>query len=340
MTPPEQIAAPSWLQDLYANAPHYRFFQAVRLLRLQRRALALPGPLRFRTPATLSFPASEIRALRPLPPAADDRAGALEMEVAFLGLTGPSGVLPVPYTELLQERRQLYRDSTLHAFLDLFNHRALSLFFDAWRKYRFWVDYEAGERDGFTRNLLDLTGVGASRLAEQLDAAEVELPQRFFTFFAGLLAQKPLPASNIEALVRGFFSVEVKLEQFVGQWMLIPGPEQSALGSQACSLGRDSFAGERIWDRQTKIRLEIGPLRRDSFARFLPGGAAEAALRSLLRFCLGHGLACEVTLLLHRDDLSTTQLSRAAPSRLGFDSWMRSRPALEHVADVRYCLLA
>jgi type VI secretion system protein ImpH len=327
--------------ELQQDAPRFRFFQAVRLLSLaQQRTerLRRPKRLRFRTPATLSFPASEIHALKPRG-TEGGAAERLEMEVSFLGLTGPSGVLPVPYTELLIERRQVFRDSGLHEFLDLFNHRALNLFFDAWRKYRFWVGYEAGERNGFTRNLLDLVGVGLDRLSSQLAGGDQQLPQLTFSYYAGLLAQKPISASNLTALVRGFFGVEAQLEQFVGKWVNVPEPEQAALGKCNCQLGIDTFAGERIWDRQTKLRLRIGPLRRTRFAAFLPGGAAAQALKELLHFCLGHSLAVDVVLVLHRDELPEPRLDAKQPIQLGFNSWARTRPASEDSDDVCYSLL-
>jgi type VI secretion system protein ImpH len=328
-------------EELRRNAPRYRFFQAVRLLTLAQPGHArrrVPAHLRFTTPASQAFPASEVCGLK----TGDGKEAEppLTLEVAFLGLTGPSGVLPTPYTELLLERRQAYRDRGLHAFLDLFNHRALTLFYQAWAKYRFWVDYETGERDGFTRNLLDFAGVGASRLVQQISAGGAATPPNFFSFYAGLLAQKPLSAVSIAALVQGFFGVPATLEQFVGHWIHVPEQEQSTLGGKTCQLGAGPFVGTRIWDRQTKLHLLIGPLRQGQFDAFLPGGPSANALGTLLRFCLGHTLSCDVTLILHQDDRSQAKLDDNTPLRLGFNSWLDSGPAQGHADDVRFCLLA
>ena len=67
------------------------------------------------------------------------------MTVAFLGLTGTQGVLPFCYTEWMLERKAA-KDDTLAAFLDLFNHRLVSLFYRAWEKHRPPVLYEARRR--------------------------------------------------------------------------------------------------------------------------------------------------------------------------------------------------
>ncbi|WP_043581620.1 type VI secretion system baseplate subunit TssG, partial [Chromobacterium subtsugae] len=79
------------------------FFQAVRLLGLAGRKRGakrgrLPDALRFRTLASLSFPASELTTYRQ---AEAGSGGQDEMTISFLGLTGPSGALPTAYTELL-----------------------------------------------------------------------------------------------------------------------------------------------------------------------------------------------------------------------------------------------
>jgi len=44
-----------------------------------------------------------------------------------------------------------YKDSSLWAFLDLFGHRMVSLFYRAWERYRFTVAYERGDRDKISK---------------------------------------------------------------------------------------------------------------------------------------------------------------------------------------------
>ena len=86
----------------------------------------------------------------------------------FLGLTGPSGALPRHYTELLLQRIR-EKDFSLRDFLDLFNHRLISLFYRAWEKYNWPVAYErsqldnpGGEPDPVTRSVYCLVGMGTT----------------------------------------------------------------------------------------------------------------------------------------------------------------------------------
>lgn len=318
--------------ELAQDASQFDFFQAVRLLGLSaprrgRTRAPLPATLRFRTPASLSFPPSALTRYR-------DNDSGHTLEVGFMGLTGPSGVLPLCYTELLIERRQQHKDHAMHDFLDLFSHRAIALFYGAWRKYRYWIGVEAGEQDGFTRNLLDLGGVGLSRLRAQMGEDAV-LEENLFIYYAGLLSQKPLSATALAALVGGFFGVEASLSQFVGQWIDVPPDEQSRLGQ--ARLGICAFAGARIWDRQTKLQLRLGPLRQARFNALLPGSSGQQALGALLQFALGHSLAVDVTLVLDRRDIPPPVLDASATVRLGCNGWLGAQAT--DPEDMRFCLL-
>lgn len=367
MASPGRRSARHLVDEIRADGPRFRFFQAVRLLALSitqaENKAAIPASLRFGSPLSLAFQASDIAAVtsrrakapqpcdedakgssKTFPPAATDDKSAdesLEMTVGFMGLTGPSGVLPISYTELLIDRRNQFRDSTGHQFLDLFTHRAVSLFYQSWRKHRFYLPYEAGNADGFSRNLLDIVGVGLRHLQQRLQASGGRIPDRFLIHYAGLLAQKPVSAVNIAALVRGYFAVDAHLEQFVGQWMPLPRHEQSALDGRPCCLGQNTFVGERLWDRQTKVCLSLGPLDSAQFTQFMPGQPGLLALRELIQFCVGLTLDCDVALILKRQDIPAPTLENTPTTgpRLGYNLWLNSLPPSRDADDVRFALL-
>ena len=121
------------------------------------------------------------------------------MTVAFMGLTGPSGVLPLFYTKLLMERRKA-GDRTLAAFLDLLNHRLISLFYRAWEKYHVIVPYERGEDDRFSRSLFHLIGLGTRGLRDRHD-----FPDEALLFYAGHFARRRRPAVVLEDVLRDAF---------------------------------------------------------------------------------------------------------------------------------------
>src|SRR5262249_54902383 len=142
--------------------------------------------VRLRAWLSLNFPPSAIHEVV----RASDAAQPAQMTVAFMGLTGLLGALPRHYTELLLERGRR-RDWTLRDFLDIFNHRMLSLFYRAWEKYRLPIVYEGAawrhrENDRFSQYLFDLIGLGTKGLRGRTEVADKAL-----LFYTGLVAQRP-----------------------------------------------------------------------------------------------------------------------------------------------------
>src|SRR5205823_3675278 len=123
---PDDTSIERWpIAEMLDREPYrLEFFQAVRLLARMAPSRQVIGRFsnprdeiaRFGTHAKVSFPASEIQSLE-----RRDDAPA-EMRVNFMGLTGPLGVLPLAYSELVLDRLR-NRDTTFRDFLDLFNHR-------------------------------------------------------------------------------------------------------------------------------------------------------------------------------------------------------------------------
>src|SRR5204863_7315346 len=105
------------------------------------------------------------------------------------------------------------KDHTLASFLDIFNHRMVSLFYQAWEKYRFTIAYERGERDRFSHHLLDLIGLGTPGLHERQ-----AVPDDSLLFYSGLLSLHPRSATALRQILIDYFAVPVQIEQFVGCW--------------------------------------------------------------------------------------------------------------------------
>ncbi|QDF99671.1 hypothetical protein CJ010_07955 [Azoarcus sp. DD4] len=335
-------------RELAQEPCQFGFFQAVRLLALAQpdipaRRDYLPPALRFRTSVSLAFPASEVAGFRGEPAAVAEHQAAApaELTVSFIGLTGPSGVLPTAYTELLSDRRLHGRDAASHAFLDVFNHRIVALFHAAWRKYRPWLVAEAGGDDDFAAQLLAVCGLGSPALRASLArGAERGLSLSVVLRYAGLLSQKPLSADALATVLRGVLGVELELTSFVGNWIALSPQERSRLGVGACELGSGAFCGDRAWDRQGKMGLRIGPVRRPLFDRLLPGGSRAELLRDLLRFAFGHALACDLTVVLDARDVRPARLMEEGAPVLGGDAWCCSRQDGADADDLRYALLA
>jgi type VI secretion system protein ImpH len=305
----------------------FDFFQAVRLLtrmlpdRQPVGGFSDPGKeaVRFGAAPDLGFPPGQIGDLE-WPEGAQPR-----MDVNFMGLTGPQGMLPLYYSVLLRERLRAH-DSSMRAFLNIFNHRAISLFFRAWEKHHFTIGYERGDEDSLSAHLMDLLGLGTPGLA-----GRQAIPDEALLFRSGLVAGHSRSASGLRALLIDYFNVPVEIEQFVGRWHSIDKNTQcwfGDTGSDSERLGFGTVVGDEIWDQQSAVRLRLGPLTLPQYLEFLPGGPAHAPLRALIRFFAGNELDCEVQLVLKKEEAPACELggeSATAP-RLGWSTWARSQP--------------
>jgi type VI secretion system protein ImpH len=278
------------------------------------------------------------------------------MSVWFMGLTGPSGVLPRHYTELLLrlEREVKGPDRhTLRDWLDLFNHRLISLFYRAWEKYRFFIPYERreyalDEPDAFTRSLFSLVGLGLKplrrRLCISLYGEEDGLRKEKFLagiddfgllYYAGFLSHRPRCALSLEALLNDYFGLPIQVRQFQGQWLRLDKDNQSRMGEGEANnqLGVNLVAGDRVWDVQNKIRIRVGPLRYRQFSEFLPDQSPVPErkvfflLAHLVRLYVGPELDVDIQLILKAQDIPQCRMvSGPEGSQLGWNTWSFSRP--------------
>jgi type VI secretion system protein ImpH len=338
MSATQRPARARLIDRLLAEPQRYAFFQAVRVLSRQvQRTEALPVDrvigerIRFGSSLSLAFPPSEVESLREHA-AGDTSPGRYRLVPAFMGMVGPGGAMPRYYTEALAERRHVQRDSTAHAFVDVFTNRMVALFYNAWQKYRLPLRHESGQR--FKTELLSLAGYQLGLATQGGGEAVWDEP---YAAYAGLLRHQPVAGENLRRVLADYFAVPVAVEQFVGQWFAIPPAQQTTLGQGAATLGESACCGERLWDRQTRVRLVIGPLRRAQYRALLPDGEAANALRRLLHYWCGMSVAFDVQLLLHRDDVQPARLDGCS-GQLGRDAVSCTRPPTHHIGEARYLI--
>ena len=328
------MASPNWQRNssvkdqLFERPQRFGFFQAIRLLCLLRKKEAQADAsgdklVRFRTRASLAFPATEIYDLQPPEEGREDNVP--EMTVNFMGLTGPMGVMPNIYTELLIERELHYRDDTAHRFFDIFSHRVIALFERASEKYHFYLAYEQGSTNSLTRYLLDLVGMGFDGQRRRLGVQGSGLAGESLAFYSGLLSQRPASAQGLMQIVSHYFGVPVRVEPCQGRWLRIPADYRSSLGGFNIRLGVDYVLGDRAWDRQGKFRLTLGPLTQEQYRRLLPNGEDYPRLAKFVRWYAGPGLDFDVQLILQKQDVSTVCLGIG--SHLGWIGWLNAGPS-------------
>jgi type VI secretion system protein ImpH len=337
----------SAITRLLAEPQRFGFFQAVRLLERwfeQQEGLAhgeaLAQRLQFRNSMSLSFPASEIAelVLKAAAPGSSDAAPVQQVEIvpAFISLLGAGGTLPIYYTELFAQRELYKKDTAARAFLDIFLHRAVVLFYQSWCKHRLALRFESDRRNSFAPMVLSLAGLGSPALRNRLRAGEGGVSDTSLAYFAGVLRQRPVSAIVIRRVLAQYFKVPVRLDSFVGRWFTLPRDNQTTLGLANGALGGGAVMGERVWQRDLRLRLTIGPMVRAKYRRFLPGGPAELALRELLTLMTGVTLEYEVRLTLRAADVQQARFDTEHGPRLGWDGFLTTRPADRDRSDAGY----
>ncbi|MGB7069389.1 MAG: type VI secretion system baseplate subunit TssG [Pyrinomonadaceae bacterium] len=313
-------------RSLIEESYRFEFFQAVRLFErifpdrkaVGREALPMEEVLRFRSNISLDFPPSEIQEIRPAHDEGTD-SDRFEVIVNFMGMAGVSGVLPTHYTEVILDRIR-HRDTAMWAFLDIFTHRSVSLFYRAWCKYRFPVNYERGD-DDFTSFLFDFAGLGTNGLRGRMGLADESLLP-----YTGLIAQKPHSMDAIQNMLSDYFRINAKIVQFFGQWLVLNTEDTTKLGVENVALGSSAIIGSRIWSDQTKFRVKLGPLSFQEFQAFLPVGSAFKPLKSIVRFMVGFEFDFDVQLLLKAKQVPGSILTTQAKRRplLGWTSFLKT----------------
>jgi len=311
------------------SAPHgFSLFAALRVLeqsfadqpRLGESRKAADDRVRLGQAAHLSFAPSDVAAAGPL------EDGRVFLEQYGFGMLGPNGALPLHLTELAYERRRQKEDATIVDFLNLFQHRLISLFYRAWAASEPAVSLDRPDSDRFRVFVGALLGL-APESARDADAVHdyAKLSR------VGHFAAQARSAEGLEAILADYFGIPVEVRQFTGAWLDIPGDLHCRLGDpQLAGLGTSATLGNATWQCQHKFEIALGPLARDAFTDFLPGSKGLAELHALVRLYTNDEWAWQVRLLLRDVDIPGIRLGLG--SQLGWTSWLGERR--ESAADV------
>lgn len=316
-----------------AESPHrHDFYQVLRQIeclhperpRWGKALRPVEEPVRLGQDPDLSF------APAPLASFEVDGSKPPRLQVRLFGLFGPNGPMPLHLTEYARERLRVAGDPTLSRFLDVFHHRFLALFYRAWAQAQPHVNRDRPKEDRFTTYVGAFVGMSPAAFRDCDD-----LPDLAKFFHVGSLVRQVRNSEGLSHILRHYFRVPVEIEQFVGHWMQLGAGERTFLAQEGALLGSGAALGARVWDRQHKFRIHLGPLSLDQYESFLPGSPRSrrgegrdggSPLRKLVdwvRMYLCFELDWDVRLFLKQNEVPPLRLGSG--QQLGWTTWLGHR---------------
>jgi type VI secretion system protein ImpH len=281
----------------------------------------------FRSSLSAAFPASDIDRVE-LPAHLGNARPVVT--VNFLGLGGAFGPLPVGLTELV-DRRARRGDTASRDFLDIFNHRLVSLMMRAWRLFRVALQGDAPAETSFAFYLFALLGLatdGTRTTRGRHPRNRLQGLDRSLLGLTGLLNQRPLSLHAVERVLCVHFGLSVQVIPLRGGWLELEPEQRTAIGVRGRNqtLGAGAVIGARVWDQQAGILIALGPMDLREALAFLPKGSAFGQMQTLLGFILGGAFDVRLQLRVRAQDVPPSRLGRAGSMSLGWTAWVTSRP--------------
>jgi type VI secretion system protein ImpH len=281
---------PDLSQRLKKEGYRFNFFQALQLLEeklLKEKGMSSPldsGAIRLAPDSSLVFPPCDIKSIK-------ENRGVFELTLTFMGLIGVSSPLPLYFSEYIARHEE--NSQPLIDFLNIFNHRCYSLFYRAWKKYRFISSFSASEASPISRRIALLAGLDPKRLS---DPAYAKLLS-----YTGIFAGKCRGKSSMTSLLSDFFTgLPVEIQEYQPRWVEIQNPVKMGVDVQ---LGVNSIAGTYSWDISGKFRVAVGPLPRNLFEKFLPNSDNIKKMKELVSVFLAEPLAYDIEVKLQSSEL-------------------------------------
>ncbi len=267
-----------------ADAPYrFDFYQTMRRLeclyderpRWGRALRPVDEPVRLGQDPDLAFPVSSLASF-------EQRDGRVpRLQVRLFGLFGPNGALPCHITEYARERLRHADDPTLCRFIDIIHHRFIALFYRAWAEAQPAVNRDRPRDDRFSTYVGAFVGLAPPSLRDR-----DSVPDMAKLFHAGALGRQVRNADGLAQILEHFFRVPVRIEQFVGHWMILARKDRTRLTTSSAILGSGAVLGGAGLGPPAQFRVHLGPLTM-AHEGFLPGAALLRPLVDWIRqyFC-------------------------------------------------------
>jgi type VI secretion system protein ImpH len=334
------------MEELIKNPKSFSYFQAVRLVYLERRAAreslkdVLRRDLRVRADASLGFPASDLSFAERSPrkkgspglsgshdaglqneeaqneeaqneeaqneEVLDDASSLIRLTVTFMGLYGAASPLPPFYAEGILND-VLQDEEGVRELLDLISHASYEN--HALAYFHNQLPFRLLEdKDPKVR------GVLSSLMGR-------DFYQGDFDFFS-LFSIHSRSAAGLSIYLKGKAQIhDLYIEECVLRELSIPIAQRAKLGVSGNILGRSALIGQKARDLEGKFRVWIKADSLELFEELMPGGDKRLILDDAIKEYLDSPLVYDIILVIPQKATQGVTLG-AQKGRLGLSAFL------------------
>ncbi len=280
----------------------FDFFQAVSLL---EEYFGSEVPLEIRKPrffadAGQKFPASDIASVQKH---SDSKA---KFYLSFMGLIGISSPIPQHYSDYALWNSKEH--CGLASFLNIFDHRLYSLFYEAWQKYRPIPTWSQNNNFDFFNRVIALSGLN---LDDQKSKDSLLLK------YAGLFAGINRNADSLAEILTDCFSgTEVTIKQWASRWAKVENKTKLGLNF---TLGNGAMLGERIFDQSGKFLVIVAISEKCNLEDFLPDSVNIKRIKEIVNLFSPQPLSFDIQLNFTSSNLIPVKLGNNS-TQIGISS--------------------
>ena len=286
--------------------------------RLGESRKAADDPVRLGQAPHLHFAPSDVAAFE-----SDRGRPARASSSTRFGVFGPNGALPLHLTEHAYERRRHKEDGTIADFLNLFQHRLISLFYRAWAE----LGARREPRSARRATASALTSARCFGLApESARGRDAVLGLREARRAPACLRSRRARPTACEAILADYFGSAGR-----------DAAVRAARGSTSraiCSagwvtrragvLGSSCTLGGSSWQCQHKFEIVLGPLALDDFTQLSARGARPRRAARARAAYTNDEWTWQLRLLLQDVEIPGIAPRRAVASSAGRAGWARA----------------
>jgi type VI secretion system protein ImpH len=319
------------IEELKIDAPSYSVFYAIYLAekisrrhnrRNQESESFDQRGIRFRPYEYYVFPSRDIRSF-------DHQDGQMTFVLNFLGLYGIDSPLPRVFHEQVALQQSIHGPGNvpLQNFLDIFSNRFYWLYYQAWKKYRYYLQLSGDPNNKIVQRIFTFIGQ-----PDEIRLGEKSISRYKLLQLSGILTQRVRNKLGLQILLHEFFPhKKICIKEFIPKRVTLDMNPQLGRhnGGNPFQLDGHSRLGRTQVDYMGRILIEIGPLDFDEYISFVPENRKAVILKLLLDLYLNDGLEYDIKFLIKSETVGKISWQDKR-LQLGISLWL-GRPPQECV---------